>query len=90
VQTVQLKDLMSLTPEQRAPIQAIKVSASGVVEVKLADKLQATRLLSDLLGYIVQKRETRKVTGFDDLSDEELAALEVDIARKLGEEQTKH
>ena len=61
-----------------------------MVEVRLADKRQSMRDLAELLGYIVQKRETRVVKSVDDLSDEERAALELDLARRIAEPGGRH
>ena len=41
--------------------------------------------LAKLLGHIVEKREHRVIRSIDELSDEELAALEIDLARRVGD-----
>jgi hypothetical protein len=46
-------------------------------------------LLARLHGHIVEKRETRVINDVEQLSDEELAALELSLRRKAEAERGK-
>jgi hypothetical protein len=46
-------------------------------------------LLARLHGHIVEKRETRVINDVEQLSDEELAALEISLRRKAEAERGK-
>ncbi|MBT9168972.1 MAG: hypothetical protein DDT19_02324 [Syntrophomonadaceae bacterium] len=54
-QVVQAADLTTLTPEQRAAIQSIRVSARGDITVVLCDKLKAIELIGRHLGMFVDR-----------------------------------
>src|SRR5206468_442074 len=55
----------------------------GAGSVPVNVRRQALMDLGKLLGHIVEKREHRIIRGLEDLSEDELAALETDVARKL-------
>jgi hypothetical protein len=46
-------------------------------------------LLARLHGHIVEKRQTRVINDIEQLSDEELAALEMSLRRKAEAERGK-
>jgi hypothetical protein len=55
------------------------------------NQMAAARAMLDLLarlhGHIVEKRETRVITDVEQLSDEELAAIETSLRRKAEAER---
>jgi phage terminase small subunit len=71
---VTVKPSAMLDPDVLPAITEISIK-DGKVRVKLADKRAALMDLAKLRGWLVEKRETRKVLCWADLTDEELAAL---------------
>ena len=58
--------------------------------IRPQDKLKALDLLARLHGHIVEKREVKRISGFADLSDEELKALMAEAQRDRDNAGVKH
>jgi predicted nucleic acid-binding OB-fold protein len=56
-------------------ITSVEKRADGTIKLGFADKRAAAVDLAKLRGWLVERREVRKIKSFDDLSDEELNAL---------------
>lgn len=74
-----------LTDEQAAPVIEVSQTKSrdgGTIRVKLADKRQALIDLARLHGYVIDRKDVRMIRSVKDLTDDELAALEAELASK--------
>lgn len=65
----------ALTQQQWAAVKKLKFDDNMRPVIELYDRRQAAFDLAQILGYVVQKLNVRKVQSMDDLDDEELAKL---------------
>jgi phage terminase small subunit len=86
-------DFGNLTREQAAAITALHVSENGGIKFSLGDKRGALMDIAKLFGWIIDKRETKVVDEFDNMSDEQVEAwlderaeARVKVRRRLSED----
>jgi phage terminase small subunit len=86
-------DFCNLTRERAAAITALHVSEKGGIRFKLGDKRAALMDIAKLFGWTVDKRETKVVDEFDNMTDEQVAAwlderaeARVKVRRRLSED----
>lgn len=81
---VTMKPFEDMPGDVVAALTGVEIKPDGTIKLSFVDKRQATVDLARLNGWITEKRETRTITSLQDLSDDELNAVEASITQGRG------